>query len=251
MTHTTPPAPEVDVSGLRHTLPDGRELFRGVDVQVQRGEAVVLLGPSGCGKSTLLRMIAGLEDHDSGSIRLRGRPAESARSELAVVFQEPLLFPWLRVRDNVLLSARFKARRDRVDLRHSDDLLRRFGIAELVDKFPRELSGGQAQRVAVARAATSHPSLLLLDEPFSALDPVTRAELQAWLVDISDELGLTTVLVTHDVDEALIVGSRVVILGTNGVIQRTWDNPHRGGAGAGASLREEILGSYKGPEWVI
>src|SRR5699024_298000 len=141
---------------------------------------------------------------------------DRGRHDLAVVFQQPHLFPWLNVRENVALGSRFAATRGRVRTDHIDELLERFGIAELAGARVDALSGGQAPRVSVIRAAATNPSLLLLHAPFGALDPHTRGELQRWLVDVTDELAVTTLLVTHDVDEALVVGSEIALLGGGG-----------------------------------
>lgn len=231
--------PAVRLTGGTHVLPGGRPLFSGLDLTVEAGESLVLLGPSGAGKSTLLRILAGLADLHGGELEFPGSPDGSPR--LAVVFQRPLLYPWLTVRENVAVGGRFRATRDRVDTAHIDELLARFGIADLADRDPASLSGGQAQRVAVARAAATRPDLLLLDEPFSALDPVTRAESQRWLIGIADELDVSTVMVTHDVDEALTIGTRIVLLAAGGHIAHTWENPGRTG---GDELRARILDAY-------
>ena len=190
----------VSVKGLQHRLPGGRPLFTDLDLQVRSGESLVLLGPSGVGKSTLLRLLAGLEEPAGGELRVGSGNTGGGGHSFAVVFQKPLLYPWLTVRENVALGGRFRALRGRVDARHVDDLLDHFGIAELADSRPDQISGGQAQRVAVVRAAATRPEILLLDEPFSALDPVTRADSQRWLVGVTADLGVTTVMVTHDVD---------------------------------------------------
>lgn len=236
----------VSVSGLQHRLPGGRTLFNDLELQVREGESLVLLGPSGVGKSTLLRLLAGLEQPAGGHLRMGSRSMADANGHsYAVVFQKPLLFPWLSVRENVALGGRFRALRGRVDTPYVDELLARFGIAELADARPDQISGGQAQRVAVVRAAATRPEILLLDEPFSALDPITRADSQRWLVGVTADLGITTVMVTHDVDEALVVGSRVSLLGSSGRVQQEWTNPSHGTTDSDAGLRENILAAYR------
>lgn len=234
----------VDISGLRYQLPGGRALFDDLDLQVLAGESLVLLGPSGVGKSTLLRLLAGLEEPAGGELRV-GSTTEGGVHSYAVVFQKPLLYPWLSVRENVALGGRFRALRGRVDTSYVDELLEHFGISELADARPDQISGGQAQRVAVVRAAATRPEILLLDEPFSALDPVTRAESQRWLVGVTADLGVTTVMVTHDVDEALVVGSRIALLGSSGRVKDEWVNPSHGTADADPDLRAGILAAYR------
>ncbi|EFV91882.1 ABC transporter ATP-binding protein [Dietzia cinnamea] len=235
----------VSVTGLQHRLPGGRPLFTDLDLQVRSGESLVLLGPSGVGKSTLLRLLAGLEEPAGGELRVGSGSIGGGGHSYAVVFQKPLLYPWLTVRENVALGGRFRALRGRVDARHVDDLLDHFGIAELADSRPDQISGGQAQRVAVVRAAATRPEILLLDEPFSALDPVTRADSQRWLVGVTADLGVTSVMVTHDVDEALVVGSRIALLGSSGRVQQEWTNPSHGTTDSDPALRESILAAYR------
>lgn len=187
-----------------------------VSLRVERGEAFVILGATGSGKSTLLRSIAGLEELDSGSVKL------SVEGRLAVVFQQAALFPWLSVRENVLLGGRYKQNAGRVDTEHIDDLLVTLGISELANRRVSELSGGQAQRVSIARALAIRPSLLLLDEPFSALDPVTRTELQGWVRSLIEQLDLSVVMVSHDVSEALAVGDRIGFFEAGRGFTREW-----------------------------
>lgn len=206
----------------------------------------MLLGPSGVGKSTLLRLLAGLEQPAGGVLRMGSRSvAGGSGHSYAVVFQKPLLYPWLSVRENVALGGRFRALRGRVDTSYVDELLEHFGISDLADARPDQISGGQAQRVAVVRAAATRPEILLLDEPFSALDPVTRADSQRWLVGVTADLGVTTIMVTHDVDEALVVGSRIALLGSSGRVQQEWTNFSHGTAEPNPALREDILAAYR------
>lgn len=236
----------VSVTGLHYRLPGGRALFDDLELEVLAGESLVLLGPSGVGKSTLLRLLAGLEQPGAGELRVgSGAGADRKGHSYGVVFQKPLLFPWLSVRENVALGGRFRALRGRVDTAHVDQLLEHFGIAELADARPDQISGGQAQRVAVVRAAATRPEILLLDEPFSALDPVTRADSQRWLVGVTADLGVTAVMVTHDVDEALVVGSRIALLGSTGRVQDQWVNPSHGTVDPDPVLRASILASYR------
>ncbi len=220
-------------------------VLAGLELDVERGEFLAVLGPSGSGKSTLLRVLAGLEPLDGGELRWPDSPGTSPPI-VATVFQQPLLMPWLTVRENVALGGRYRANRTRFDHEHVDELLALFGLADLADALPEELSGGQAQRVAVARAVAIRPQVLLLDEPFSALDPVTRRGLQAWLRDATRSLGLTVVLVTHDVDEALYLATRIALLDGSGTVAGWWRavpvDDHEDLVGH--PLRAELLASY-------
>jgi sulfonate transport system ATP-binding protein len=174
-------------------------VFDGLDLDVARGERVAILGASGCGKSTLLRCIAGLERSDAGTIATTG--------EIGVVFQEPRLFPWLDVERNVAFPARTAAERARVG-----NVLALVGLAHAAKRIPKELSGGMAQRAALARALVRDPALLLLDEPFAALDALRRIELRAAVREILEFTRASAILVTHDVDDALALADRVVVL---------------------------------------
>ncbi|MEA2719057.1 MAG: sulfonate transport system ATP-binding protein [Candidatus Eremiobacteraeota bacterium] len=186
------------IRGLRKAF--GTHLvFDGLDLDVARGERVAILGASGCGKSTLLRCVAGLERNDAGTIATTG--------EIGVVFQEPRLFPWLDVERNVAFPARTDAERTRVP-----NVLALVGLAHAAQRLPKELSGGMAQRAALARALVRDPALLLLDEPFAALDALRRIELRAAVREILEFTRASAILVTHDVDDALALADRVVVL---------------------------------------
>ena len=243
-------ATALQVSGAELTLPTGRRLFDALDLEVAGGEAFVLLGPSGSGKSTLLRVLAGLQRLDAGSVHLSSvseqDPGGRSRPSLAMVFQDPLLYPWLTVAENIELGARFRATRERHRRSDVRGMLSRFGIEALADAYPDELSGGQAQRVAVIRAVAVRPRLLLLDEPFSALDPATRTDLQQWLAAVVAELAATTILVTHDVEEAITLADRIALISGAGVIDRVWsDVAAARETAARTALRAEILAEYQ------
>jgi sulfate transport system ATP-binding protein len=208
-----------------------------INLTIDDGEFLAILGRSGSGKSTLLRVIAGLEKLTSGTVEWTGGNG-SARPHTGVVFQQALLMPWLTAGENVMIAGRFAAHRKSFERSYASELLRRFELDRVADRYPDQLSGGQAQRVAIIRAVAHRPRLLLLDEPFSALDPAIRADLQSWLATLAAELGITVVLVTHDVDEALLLASRVVLLGPDGRIRREWQPGNQ-------ELRQEILDHYR------
>jgi ABC-type nitrate/sulfonate/bicarbonate transport system ATPase subunit len=208
-----------------------------INLTIDDGEFLAILGRSGSGKSTLLRVIAGLEKLTSGTVEWTGGNG-SARPHTGVVFQQALLMPWLTAGENVMIAGRFAAHRKSFERSYASELLRRFELDRVADRYPDQLSGGQAQRVAIIRAVAHRPRLLLLDEPFSALDPAIRADLQSWLATLAAELGITVVLVTHDVDEALVLASRVVLLGPDGRIRREWQPGNQ-------ELRQEILNHYR------
>ena len=208
-----------------------------INLTIDDGEFLAILGRSGSGKSTLLRVIAGLEKLTSGTVEWTGGNG-SARPHTGVVFQQALLMPWLTAGENVMIAGRFAAHRKSFERSYASELLRRFELDRVANRYPDQLSGGQAQRVAIIRAVAHRPRLLLLDEPFSALDPAIRADLQSWLATLAAELGITVVLVTHDVDEALLLASRVVLLGPDGRIRREWQPGNQ-------ELRQEILDHYR------
>lgn len=215
--------------------------LENIDLTIPSGEFLAILGRSGSGKSTLLRILAGLEELTAGSVTWttdKGRPQTGWSSS------SPLLMPWLTAAENVVFAKRFAAHKRAFDQRHAEDLMTRFGLNALADRYPDQLSGGQAQRVAVLRAVATRPRLLLLDEPFSALDPATRADLQRWLADLAAQLEVTVVLVTHDLDEALALADRVVLLGEDGRIRRQWRLSEHSDAERKA-LRSEILDHYR------
>ncbi len=182
----------------------------GVSLAVEPGEIVAVVGGSGCGKSTLLRLVSGLDQPTQGAIALDGDAIAAPHEKIGIVFQEPRLLPWLTVAGNVGfgLADRPKAERAERVARQLD----RVGLADKANVWPRELSGGQAQRVALARALVMRPEVLLLDEPFSALDAFTRVDLQDHLLDLWADTKPTLIVVTHDVDEAIVLADRVMVM---------------------------------------
>ena len=192
------------------TYPNGVRALESVSLEVGPGEIVAVIGGSGCGKSTLLRAISGLDTPTQGSVLLDGTSIVTPHESIGIIFQEPRLLPWLSVADNVGfgIEDRPKAeRRERVAF-----ALDRVGLSDKATMWPRELSGGQAQRVAIARALVPRPQVLLLDEPFSALDAFTRVDLQDHLLDLWADSKPTLVVVTHDVDEAVVLADRIVVM---------------------------------------
>ncbi|WP_024804236.1 ABC transporter ATP-binding protein [Nocardia sp. BMG51109] len=215
----------------------GRPVLTGVDLELEFGGRLAILGPTGAGKSTLLRILAGLEPPDGGAL------VTDPDATRATVFQRPLLLPWLTVRENIELGGRYRANRERFDPAGIAGLLALLGLADLADMRPDRLSGGQAQRVAIARALAVRPRVLLLDEPFSALDPATRTDLRRRLRDSLDRLSVSMVLITHDVDEALYLADTVAVLDGSGSIRSIEVTAHDGDGEH--PLRETLLAEYR------
>ena len=196
----------------------GRVILDGVSLRITAGRVIALLGHSGAGKSTLLQVLTGDLQPESGVVDTGGHTLKQG-----IVHQAPLLLPWLTAIENASLGQRYKSNHDvRPEL--VPEMLDLLGLTAISHHYPDGISGGQAQRVALARALSVAPDLLLLDEPFSALDPVTRAELQSWLRLQVSKRGWTAVLVTHDIDEALAVADEIVLLVSGGRIAARWDN---------------------------
>jgi NitT/TauT family transport system ATP-binding protein len=191
-----------------------KQVLSDISVDVRRGELVCIVGPSGAGKTTLLRCLSGLHQPTSGEVLLNGTRVDGPPEQLAVVFQDysRSLLPWMKVAANVefpLLEKKM-SKADRKAL--VEEMLTAVGLQEHSGKYPRQLSGGMQQRVAIARALAYRPSVLLMDEPFASLDAQTRAELEDVVLELRDEYGVTIVFVTHDIDEAVYLGDRVVVL---------------------------------------
>jgi NitT/TauT family transport system ATP-binding protein len=209
-----PAGSELDIRNVSHSFDlEGAPLpvLDRIGVKVGRCEFVALLGPSGCGKSTLLRLVAGLESPSNGQILAENSPIVGPHPSRVVVFQDPTLFPWRNVWDNVALGLEaqglLKSRRARVD-----ETLRLVGLENFARAFPHQLSGGMAQRVALARALVNDPALLILDEPMGKLDSLTRLSMQGEIVNLWRRAGFTVLMVTHDIEEALLMATRVIVL---------------------------------------
>ena len=187
-------------------------ILQGLRQQIHRGEVVALVGASGCGKSTLLRIVCGLERQYEGRILLDGVPVAGLSRDIGFIFQEPRLFPWLTVTENVAFDLGRSWRRQPAVARRIAALLAEVGLADQGEALPKQLSGGQAQRAAIARGLFNRPQLLLLDEPFSAVDAFTRMRLQELLLQVARQHGTTVLLVTHDIDEAAYLADRVWVL---------------------------------------
>jgi len=251
-----------------------REVLRGIDLDLPTGTVLALLGPSGAGKSTLLALLAGQVTPADGEVRWT-----TPDPRVGLVTQAPHLFPWLTVTENIAIGLRYAANRTAAlggspDSSRSDDVasdgagpngagpgggadptFARLGVGGLLERldlqgvaghYPDQLSGGQAQRVSLARTLVVDPDLVLLDEPFSALDPATREDLQAWYLGHARRHGRTTVVVTHDVDEALVLADRVALLSADGALARIWDVQPATSAAAARShpLRDGIRAAF-------
>src|SRR6188768_951972 len=200
----------LELQNLSKTYPNGVRALDGISLSVGAGEIVAIVGSSGCGKSTLLRAISGLDRPSRGRVLLDGESVTSPHEKIGIVFQEPRLLPWLSVAGNVGFGLEDRPRVERNE--RVVKAMMRVGLADKAAVWPRELSGGQAQRVAIARALVPRPEVLLLDEPFSALDAFTRIDLQDHLLDLWADLLPTLILVTHDVDEAIVLADRVLVM---------------------------------------
>lgn len=203
----------LQIENVTKQFENGFVALGGVSFQVNAGEIVSLVGTSGCGKSTLLRTIAGLDVPTSGRVAIGDKTINSPHPAVSIIFQEPRLMPWLTVRQNVEFGLERISPKQKVRLATST--LERVGLAQFARSLPHQLSGGMAQRVAIARALVTNPAILLLDEPFSALDAFTRIKLQEHLVQIWTCDRPTMLLVTHDIEEALVLSDRIIVMRGN------------------------------------
>lgn len=204
----------VEGLGKTFTGQDGREVvaLRDIDVTTHRREFLCVVGPSGCGKSTFIRILAGLETATAGAVLIDGRPVAGPGADRGMVFQGYTLFPWLTVLGNVMFGLRMNNHERREAEREARQWLDLIGLAAFADAYPHQLSGGMKQRVAIARALANKPRILLMDEPFSALDAQARARMQAYLLEIWKKIDITVVFITHDLDEAVLLADRILVL---------------------------------------
>ncbi|AHF69144.1 ABC transporter ATP-binding protein [Pseudomonas cichorii] len=222
------------------------EAIREFNLQVEEGEFIAIVGSSGCGKSTLLRLLIGLDTEFRGEILVDGKPVSGIGSERGIVFQEHRLFPWLTVEENIELGLVNEGLGQKEMQQRIADFIDLVGLKDFTKAYPHQLSGGMAQRVAIARGLVASPRILLLDEPFGALDALTRQQMQEELLAIRERAKITTVLVTHDVEEAIFLADRVVVMEPRpGRIKRIVDiklpHPRQRSSFDFHQLREELL----------
>ena len=213
----TAPGPLIRIEGVNRTFTrDGKTVtaLSDVSITVAPGEFVVLLGPSGCGKSTLLNIIAGLLPATSGMVEVGGRPVTGIPPQIGMMFQKATLLPWRTIRENIALPVQIAQGRKaaRAAQARVDDLLDLVGLKGFGDQWPNELSGGMQQRAAICRMLVTNPEILLLDEPFGALDEFTREHMNMQMLDLTHRLGRTAVLVTHSISEAVFLADRIVVM---------------------------------------
>jgi NitT/TauT family transport system ATP-binding protein len=254
-TNETPESPPIIVFENVGVSFGQEQIFDRLSFEVRRGEFVCILGPSGCGKSTSLRMIGGLLDISSGRITVDGRAPCDAWPEIAFVFQSPRLVPWRTALENVMLGSelRFGSGEAKQRRARASELLELVGLASDAGKYPSMLSGGERQRVAIARALAVDPKIVLMDEPFSALDPNMRARMRGEMERIWSETGKTVVFVTHDIDEALQLSDRTVVLSNKPtrVLETVELTTRRPRAAAGRDLdelREKLVRLFRSIE---
>jgi NitT/TauT family transport system ATP-binding protein len=210
--------PDIEICAAAKTFESDRgdvQALVGIDLTVGRGEFVSVVGPSGCGKSTLLKCIAGLERLTSGSLAVRGTPVTECPDDLGIVFQRDLLVDWRTILDNVLLVAEFRRYDRRKARSRALELLELFGLADYASRFPWELSGGMRQRASICRALVDDPGMLLMDEPFGALDAMTRDQLNVELQRMWLATGKTVLFITHGIAEAVFLSDRVAVMSRN------------------------------------
>jgi len=219
----------LSVRNLRKSfIADGTErtVFDGVSLDIHRREFITVIGPSGCGKSTFIRIVAGLDDATGGQMLLDGKPISGPGPDRGMVFQGYTLFPWLTVKRNVMFGLEMKGISPTAAEPEARQWLDMVGLSKFENSYPHELSGGMKQRVAIARALATEPRILIMDEPFAALDAQTRAQMQSYLLQIWRKVDVTVLFITHDLDEAVYLSDRVMVMGTNpGRVVEVVENP--------------------------
>ncbi len=216
----------IEVRSLSFSYSNGDSLFRGFDWSIGEGEAWAVIGPSGCGKTTLLYLLAGLRRPLAGQVLVRGRLLLRPRQQTGLILQDYGLLPWLSALENVALGMRVRGVPSREARERATEWMERLGIAAVADHYPSQMSGGQRQRAGIARTLTLGPDLMLMDEPFSSLDALTREEMQDLLLDLVLGERVTTVLVTHSIEEAVLLGKRILVLAHPPVVQaQVVENP--------------------------
>ncbi|AIQ33532.1 hypothetical protein R50345_02010 [Paenibacillus sp. FSL R5-0345] len=225
--HTAPPA--LEVSGISKSFTHRRRetnVLNNVSLKVEQQEFVSIVGPSGCGKSTLFHMIGGLVKPDTGTIRMNGKVVTGQRGEISYMPQQPALFPWRTIEDNVLLAGEIKGALQDGAREEARQWLAKVGLNGFEQAYPHMLSGGMQQRAAFLRALLAPQELMLLDEPFSALDALTRSEMQRWLLELWEENRRSVLFITHNIEEALLLSNRIYVFsGRPGSILHTVDVP--------------------------
>jgi len=210
-----PAVPQIQFEAVVKSYGTGRLVLGGIDLTIAKDEFVTFIGPSGCGKSTILKLISGLSPASSGAIRIDGMTPRNARETISFIFQDATLLPWRTVRDNVGLGLELEHAAGERRRKTAAALLDLVGLGDVADAYPRELSGGMKMRVSIARALATNPRLLLMDEPFAALDEMTRDQLNEELLHLRDEQKWTAVFVTHSVSEAVFLSTRIIVLKPN------------------------------------
>lgn len=201
-------------------------VFDNVSLDIHRREFISIIGPSGCGKSTFIRIVAGLDQASGGEMLLNGEPVEGPCPDRGMVFQGYTLFPWRTVKQNVMFGLEMKGNGRTEAEGRAREWLEMVGLSRFEDSYPHELSGGMKQRVAIARALAAEPRILIMDEPFGALDALTRAKMQSYLLQIWKKVDVTILFITHDLDEAVYLSDRILVLGVNpGGIREMIENP--------------------------
>ena len=251
--HRRPVKLKVEDLSKKFDTPKGEILaLNKINLQIHRREFVTVIGPSGCGKTTLIRILAGLDFPTSGNVLLEGKKMEGPSAERGMVFQDYTLFPWLSVKKNVMFGLEIKGLGTLKAEAEAMEWLEIVGLAKFADAYPGQLSGGMKQRVAIARSLANRPEILFLDEPFGALDAQTRASMQAYLLKIRQNVDVTIFFVTHDLDEAVYLSDRILVLRANpGEIDELIEVPVPRPRDPGQFLTPEFLATKKRLEELI